>query len=349
MVMKWILNSIDRHIRDTLQYASSSKELWTEIIDRYGQPNSLEIYQLKKELASMSQENLSLVDYYGKLKRSWEHIDSLDPLPLCTCGALNACTCHLLKRILDRETSAKLIQFLMGLSDTFEHVKTHVLSMDPLPPFNKTLGLLHKIETQKQIHTASDAFTSDTATYNTVRSKASTGTYKKVKFDHSVAQTEVKECGYCHHLGHTKNECYKFRECSFCGRKGHAKDNCFQLHPDLLTRSSKSSKRSAFKDKIAPRHYKRTSHNADVQPSSDATDAYYASDPLSDVPADQSSGGAYDAQFVGGAYDAHFVSTVVSQVMKAISDKSPPLSSVNFVDGVDELTGEDTVLVEPDD
>ncbi|KAK9664836.1 hypothetical protein RND81_14G072200 [Saponaria officinalis] len=328
MVMKWILNSIDKHIRDTLQYVSNSKELWNEIIDRYGQPNSLEIYQLKKELASMTQENLSLVDYYGKLKRSWEHIDTLDPAPLCTCGVLDACTCHLLKRILDRETNAKLIQFLMGLSDSYEHIKTHVLlSMEPLPPLNKALGLLHKIEKRKQIHDAADVLSVDTSAYHNFRSKGSAGIHKKVKFDPSLIQTEVKECSYCHHLGHTKNECFKLRECSFCGRKRHARNKCFKLNPSLSNRFTNTSNKSGFRDKTVPTASRKSAYTADVHPP-DTSAPFYASDPLSDdthVCTDQSSVAAYDTQFFNG-----LVSTVVSQVMPAISDKSSPMSSVNF-------------------
>ncbi|XP_074282606.1 uncharacterized protein LOC141607147 [Silene latifolia] len=116
LVRKWISNSLISDIKETVEYAHFAKEMWTDLLKRYGQVNSIEIYQLKKELSGISQENSSLVEYYSKLKRTWETLDSIDPIPMCSCGAMNACTCQLLKRMLTRETQAKLIQFLMGLN-----------------------------------------------------------------------------------------------------------------------------------------------------------------------------------------------------------------------------------------
>ncbi|KAK9698679.1 hypothetical protein RND81_08G123000 [Saponaria officinalis] len=73
------------------------------------------------------------MEYYGKMKRTWESLDSLDHIPSCIRGVLEGCTCKF-DRILDRESDAKLLQFLMGLNIGYEVVKTNVLLMEPLPP-----------------------------------------------------------------------------------------------------------------------------------------------------------------------------------------------------------------------
>ncbi|XP_074317900.1 uncharacterized protein LOC141653934 [Silene latifolia] len=151
LVRRWIANSMEPSIAETVKYASSAKELWSEILERYGQTNGLEIYQLKKDLGQISQDNASLVEYYSKLKNAWEDLDAIDPIPYCSCGALDECSCQLLKRIVDRESNSKLIHFLMGLNKAFDSVRTTVLSMEPLPPLNKALGLLQKIEKHRQI------------------------------------------------------------------------------------------------------------------------------------------------------------------------------------------------------
>ncbi|XP_074293312.1 uncharacterized protein LOC141620301 [Silene latifolia] len=137
-------------------YHQCSNELWSEILERYGQIDSLEVYQLRKELVETSQANTPLVEYYSKLKKTWETLDALDPVPLCTCGAIDSCSCHLLKRMIDRESNTKLIQFLMGLNSGFESTKTNVLTMEPLPPLHKAYSLLQKIERQKQIASTVD-------------------------------------------------------------------------------------------------------------------------------------------------------------------------------------------------
>lgn len=70
MVMKWILNSMDLNLRESLSYVSTAKELWTEILDRYGQSNALEVYELRKDLSTLSQKNASVVEYYSAMKRN---------------------------------------------------------------------------------------------------------------------------------------------------------------------------------------------------------------------------------------------------------------------------------------
>ncbi|XP_074303462.1 uncharacterized protein LOC141637943 [Silene latifolia] len=97
MVLKWILNSIDKPLRENLKYIRTAQELWAELMERYGQSNAIEIYQLSQDLNSTSQSNLSLIEYYSKVKNLWETMDSLDPVPSCTCGRMASCTCTLMK------------------------------------------------------------------------------------------------------------------------------------------------------------------------------------------------------------------------------------------------------------
>ncbi|KAK9715040.1 hypothetical protein RND81_06G138900 [Saponaria officinalis] len=189
MVMKWILNSMSKPIKDTLVY------------------------------------NDSLVEYFSKLKRTWENIDSIDPFPLCSCGAIVLCTCKLLKRIVDRESQSRLLQFLMGLNNVYDSVRSNVLTMEPLPPLNKAFALLQKVERQKLISEAVDVLAEANAFTCTQTSDFQT-VGKKPRTD---SDSSVKTCNYCHHLGHTKDECFKLKECSYCGRKGHARDTCYRL------------------------------------------------------------------------------------------------------------------------
>ncbi|KAK9669557.1 hypothetical protein RND81_13G139300 [Saponaria officinalis] len=336
-VMKWILNSVERNIRESLQHVSSAQELWTEISDRYDQSNSIEIYHLKKDLASITQDNTSLVEYYNKLKRTWECIDVLDPLSLCTCKIVDGCTCQMLKRIVDREVSAKLIQFLMGLNHAYDNFKTHILTLDPLPPLNKAFALLQKIESQKHLDDNSD-INADAAVFNSVglQSDSSPGRKRPKLVTGSAGSSVVKECHYCHNLGHTKAERFKLRECSYCGNKGHARETCYRLKfgPNNGGRSSRGQGRNSYGRGQNFRH----SANVAVEMYSEYTDEYaedIPSDPLSDTNANTNDTD-FDPQMVNG-----LVSTVMEQVMKAISEKNTGdkrssdkrfsgMSSVNF-------------------
>ncbi|KAK9714843.1 hypothetical protein RND81_06G124200 [Saponaria officinalis] len=123
----------------------------------------------------------------------------------------------------------------MGLNSGYEIVKTNVLSMEPLPPINKVLSLLHKIERQKQISDAVDVL-SEANAYAGVRYSDSGAAHgKKHKLDSGQSSKGHLECSYCHHIGHSRSECFKLNECTFCGKKGHARNNYFKLNRSSFT------------------------------------------------------------------------------------------------------------------
>ncbi|XP_074283785.1 uncharacterized protein LOC141608323 [Silene latifolia] len=137
MVLNWILNSMEKSLRDNFKYVRSTKVLWSEFNEHYGLANAIEIYQIKKDMDGVTQGNASLIEYYSRLKNFWETLDNLDPLPVCSYGKLDSCTYLVVKRMFEREQNAKLIQFLMGLINAYDHVRTQILSIDALPTISK--------------------------------------------------------------------------------------------------------------------------------------------------------------------------------------------------------------------
>ncbi|KAK9706375.1 hypothetical protein RND81_07G120100 [Saponaria officinalis] len=163
------------------------------------------------------------------MKKAWENRDALDPLPLCTCNAIDSCTCQLLKKIVERESNSRLIQFLMGLNSTYDLVKTHILSLEPLPPMNKTLSLLSKIKRQQQVQKHAELTPEENAYVSTRHNAPYHSAQKKPRLENTSAGRSVDRFNYCHNLGHTKEECHKLRACTYCGKKGHVCDTCFKL------------------------------------------------------------------------------------------------------------------------
>ncbi|XP_010692576.1 uncharacterized protein LOC104905674 [Beta vulgaris subsp. vulgaris] len=151
MVMSWILSSMTADVADDFGFIETSAELWNELHERFGQSNGPLIFQLKKEIDSLKQENMTIIAYYGKIKRLWDELQSLKMLPVCTCGAVNKCSCSFLKRLNDLEAEDKLIQFLLGLNSGFETTISNILSMDPMPSLNKAFSIVQQIEKQKEI------------------------------------------------------------------------------------------------------------------------------------------------------------------------------------------------------
>ncbi|XP_074298220.1 uncharacterized protein LOC141629048 [Silene latifolia] len=198
-----------KSLQDSFQYTQLSKHLWSELVERFGQLNVLELYELKKELANVKQENASLLDYYGKIKGLWENIDHMDPMPQCTCGVMLKGACHMLKRMIERETQSKLIQLLMGLHAGYEQVQSSLLSMDPLPPINRALGsykrlrgkrLLMRVMVLLVLRLSLMLPRKDLLIISLLR------TIKKA----NVLRT-ILTCLFCDIKGHIIEHCYKFK------------------------------------------------------------------------------------------------------------------------------------------
>ncbi|XP_074314562.1 uncharacterized protein LOC141649781 [Silene latifolia] len=152
MVRCWILNALAPEIKQGFMTAKSTKRLWEDINNMYGQSNAPLLFQLKKELKNTSQAvDQLVVEYYNKLKCSWDDIEDLEMFPDYTCGALAKCPCSFLKKILEVMTREKVMTFLMGLDSEYKHLKTNILSMDSLPNLTKAYSLVQQIESQKRL------------------------------------------------------------------------------------------------------------------------------------------------------------------------------------------------------
>ncbi|XP_048498342.1 uncharacterized protein LOC125496792 [Beta vulgaris subsp. vulgaris] len=125
LVTCWLMNSMDADIADNFTYVDNSEQLWYEVCERFGQTNGSQIYQLKKELDNLRQDNMSVVVYFGKMKKCWDELQNLRTFPTCSCGLLAKCSCNFMKKLIDFDAEEKLMQFLLGLNSSFENGKGH--------------------------------------------------------------------------------------------------------------------------------------------------------------------------------------------------------------------------------
>ena len=61
------------------------------------------------------QGNQSITTYYAILKRLWDELSVIHPIPPCSCDAR-----RLFNNFLE---SQKVVQFLMGLNEEYNHTK----------------------------------------------------------------------------------------------------------------------------------------------------------------------------------------------------------------------------------
>ncbi|KAG8646332.1 hypothetical protein MANES_10G147201v8 [Manihot esculenta] len=170
MVTIWIFSSLSKELIDAFIYAPSSQILWEEIKERFGQSNGPLLYQIKQEINSLTQANTSIMIYFTKIKRLWDELTYLKTLPY---GNVD-----------------KLIQFLMGLNDSYDHIRNHILLLDPLPTINKAYSMVGRVEKQREIH-------SDTME-----------DFNLVMMMRNQPQENIT-CDYCKGNGHTRKTCFK--------------------------------------------------------------------------------------------------------------------------------------------
>lgn len=151
MVRCWLFASMNADIGASMMYVKSAKDLWDELKERYEQTNAPLLFQLKKDLSGLNQDNRSVAEFYCKLKQLWDEISSIEGVPECTCGVMLKCKCDILKKLNQADALNKLIQFLMPLNQGYENMKSNILAMDPLPTVSRAFHLVQQQERQKQI------------------------------------------------------------------------------------------------------------------------------------------------------------------------------------------------------
>lgn len=201
LVISWLLNSISLEIRSSVVFLSTSKQIWDELEIRYAQSNLLKFFGLRRELAQVSQGTLSVTSYCTKFKTLTDEPDCMSAKPKCTCTTY---TCAVNSRLDTYDQSLHLIQFLMGLSDQFTHVRGQILLMKPIPSLSQCYNMLLQEESQRYSSNGS-GFVSGNVDMSVKYTKPSG--YSDVGKNNKMSQTQGQRktpndpslhCDYCH-------------------------------------------------------------------------------------------------------------------------------------------------------
>ncbi|KAA8542734.1 hypothetical protein F0562_023886 [Nyssa sinensis] len=180
MVTSWLQNSISPSIKSSIALVDDASAVWFELRERFTQQNGSRIFHLKKTLAGLHQDHDPVSVYFGKLKAIWDELNLFDPLPDCTCGQL--------KILSDRYHRDCVIQFLMGLNDSYTNSRDQIILLDPLPSVGKVFSLIQRQEHQHIM-------------LNTNPSP-----------DSMSATLQPPTCTHCHMSGHVAEKCYKLHD-----------------------------------------------------------------------------------------------------------------------------------------
>jgi hypothetical protein len=216
MVLSWIINSVSKEIAASVISVDFAETMWNDLRDRFSQQNGPRIFQIQKAISSMSQEDKSISSYFNALKGLWDELLIYRPLLVCLCGK---CSCRVLKTLAEYHHQEYVLQFLMGLNESFSHVKGQILLMDPLPPINKVFSLDVQHERQKEISGSLSTMNNNASALFTKGPSISLSppSYHRPTTSSSNPQTvkpntirkDHPKCTYCGVYGHTVEKCYR--------------------------------------------------------------------------------------------------------------------------------------------
>ncbi|XP_074373787.1 uncharacterized protein LOC141714151 [Apium graveolens] len=178
MVMSWLTFSMEQVISDSFIFASSTHDLWLDVTEQFGKSNAPLLYELQTSLSKIEQNNLSIAEYYGKLKNANEAAET-----------------------------KKLIQLICGLNKNYDNVKTNLLSIEPLPTVLKAYHILQQIKKQQSLTYLMvkipdvSALYSNKQSFTPSRSFQPKKAFKKSKLD--------LMCDHCKRKGHSLDQCFK--------------------------------------------------------------------------------------------------------------------------------------------
>ena len=175
MLLSWLLNSMHKTIIDSVLFCEIASEMWKELEERYGQSNKARLFQTQKEVCCVSQGDLDIASYSNKVNRLWGEFTSVNASPRCTCCK---CECEINVRLHNYFQDQKLIQFLMGLNESYTQVRGNILMINPTPSLSQICSLLIQEECQRQVKTSAQ-FQGEGASFNASTTNFSPGGQRK--------------------------------------------------------------------------------------------------------------------------------------------------------------------------
>jgi len=201
MVISWLLNSLHKNVRDSVLFHKTASEIWTELNERYGQTNKARLFQAQKVVSCISQGDQDIANFFNQARKAWDEVSAVGSTPRCNC---KKCECEVNGRLEKYDQEKRIIQFLMGLNDSYTAIRGNILMMNHFPSLSQIYSLLVQEERQRQVKTRGD--------FQTERSSFAAGV-KSIPRNFPAKKSEGRRnslfCEHCKRNGHTVDKCYK--------------------------------------------------------------------------------------------------------------------------------------------
>ena len=195
IVLSWLMNTVSEELLSGIVYATTAFSVWVDLKERFDKVNRMRIYQLHKEITTLTQGTDSVSCYFSKLKTLWSEYDAVTPHPSCSCPQS--------KEYVDHLGELRLIQFLSGLNESYDQPRRQILLKGITPSLNQAYAMIIEDEIQHSTCTAAAVDKPNSMVMNVRRA------HGKEVFTQGKEGFKSKKRDYCHFSGHTRDNCYK--------------------------------------------------------------------------------------------------------------------------------------------
>nr|XP_016460176.1 PREDICTED: uncharacterized protein LOC107783676 [Nicotiana tabacum] len=134
IVLSWIMNVVRPGLLSSELYPSSDHTVWEDLKERFDKVDGSRILYLHREVHTLTQGTMIVTGYFSRLRELWDEFDTLMPCPGCPCSESKQYTQHF--------EYQRLLQFLIGLNESYSQSRSQIMMMSPLRSINKSYSLL---------------------------------------------------------------------------------------------------------------------------------------------------------------------------------------------------------------
>jgi len=107
LVISWFLKDVSQSIPHRIICVDNSFDIWNDLKERFSQGDMIHISDLQVIISSFKRDELTVTNYFTKLKILWDELDLFHPLPACSCAS--KCTCNALVNVSKYKTKDQII------------------------------------------------------------------------------------------------------------------------------------------------------------------------------------------------------------------------------------------------
>ncbi|KAJ0841479.1 putative RNA-directed DNA polymerase [Helianthus annuus] len=195
VVLTWLLNSVSEELFLGQVFSTLASEVWEDLKETYDKIDGSVVYDLYKKINCISQNGSTVADYYNRLTTMWKQFDAMLKLPTCSCKAA--------KDYNDFSMLIKLMQFLMGLDDVYQPVRTNLLTREVFPSVKVAFSVVPREESHRMSSSGSKGQNVSFA------SKSNQSFESKRKALNQRGPNPSLKCTHCNMISHTVDRCFE--------------------------------------------------------------------------------------------------------------------------------------------